>query len=178
MRIIQNKRNRLGCIVTILLGMVISLIMRNYFGRTRYFDRNKIASAVNIEQLSGIVFPDYKVVKINKAWGFDGFEHKMSLRFKNIPDSLFYQKLYLMSSQTELMYDSQIEMPSQYWTYNDSVFLFHIYYEPNIQSSEYTRDYLRLMGFTNEQLAKRKISIMIKIPINQKKWFVCYSENI
>lgn len=175
---IKNKNYRIGCIIATIGVLAITLLLRNCFGQTWNLELNKLASIDNIERISGVDFPDYKVIKKKKLWGFDGFEHQISLRFKNMPDSLFYQQLFIKSSQVEINNDSLIEMSSQYWSFSDSTFLFHINYEPNYQSSEYTREYLHLMGFSDEQLTKRKISIKIKIPISQKKWFIIYSESI
>ena len=91
---IKNKNYRIGCIIATIGVLAITLLLRNCFGQTWNLELNKLASIDNIERISGVDFPDYKVIKKKKLWGFDGFEHQISLP-SNYLSSLVKSKLIM-----------------------------------------------------------------------------------
>ena len=132
------------------------------------------ASADNVKRYTNIEFPAYKVKWTKKYSGFDGFEHQISLKFKNVPDESFYS---MLDSRCEDTFKNNYSADGLYWPWNyeNDAYCFTINHSPH---NKHTSDYLRSIGYSQEFLDKHDISIRIKIPKHQKEWSLSYIESI
>lgn len=165
----ETLKPKHGCLTTLSLfaGLVIVWTIIDRTQNLGY------ASADNVKRYTNIEIPAYKVKWTKKYSGFDGFEHQISLKFKNVPDESFYSMLDSRCEEFKNNYSSDgLYWP---WYYENEVYYFTINHSPH---NKFTSDYLRSIGYSQEFLDKHDISIRIKIPKNQKEWSLSYIESI
>ena len=165
-------RPKHGCLttLTVFTGLIVAWIIIGILTRTQ---NHGYASADNVKRFTNIEFPAYKVKWTKRYWGFDGFEHQISLKFKDMPQESFYS---LLNSLCEDTYTSNSSIVQSWpWKYENDYYCFSLNHSPhNITTS----DFLKTIGYSQEYLDRHNISISIKIPKNQKEWSLYYSESI
>lgn len=166
-------RQKHGCLttLTVFTGLIIAWIIIGILTRTQ---NHGFASADNVKRYTNIEFPAYKIKWTKKYAGFDGFEHQISLKFKDVPKESFYN---MLDSLCEDIFTNNYSSDGQHWPwyYENGTYCYTINHSPHYKP---TSDFLKSIGYSQEFLDRHNISIRIKIPKNQKEWSLYYTESI
>ena len=169
-------RPKQGCMttLTIFAGLAIAHALIGVLTRTQNLG---YASADNVKRYTNIEFPAYKVKWTKKLAGFDGFEHQITLKFKDMPEVSFYSMLDSLCNGIYPGNDEASEIPYCLWRFENDTYHYSIH-NPKGNKSHPVYLFLNSIGFSTELLDRNNISIIIKIHKHKKEWSLDYLESI
>lgn len=165
-----------GCLttLTIFAGLILAWTIIGILTRTQNLG---YASAENVKRYTNIEFPAYKVKWTKKLGALDGFEHQISLKFKDVPEESFYNMLDSLCNGTYPGNEEASEIPYCLWRFENDTYHYSIH-NPKGNKSHPVYLFLNSIGFSTELLDRNNISIIIKIHKHEKEWSLDYLESI
>lgn len=167
----DNRSGCKGCLLTMFLIIIVPtliIIIHDY----RYRKNPTPAYREIVEGMTGVNFPPYKVIDIDRKTGID-YSDDITLEFKEIPDSSFFAKIEAMCDTVP-----GLGNPEEYqlWNQNGKRYQFRFSaYKPQKQYDS-IRNVFVSRGVPRDYVFERDLFYYVTITQDSLKWTITAGE--